>query len=59
MIEVRMQKERETKNTWRYMEIVENDDEVVGTIYVQKRHLNKLPTNDIIVVTIKGSHEEG
>lgn len=45
--------ERETKNTVRYAEDGDPDTHAVGTLYVQKSHLEKIGTPDKLTVTIK------
>ncbi len=49
-------KEKETKNTIRYKEVV-NDDEkaIIGTIYIQKSYLETCKQKNKITVTISTS----
>jgi len=51
-------KEKETKNAWRFKEVLTPPRErgVVGTLYVMKGDLNKLGDPNEIVITIQGVH---
>jgi hypothetical protein len=54
-VTVRFQKDRDTKNTVRYAEIVEEGDPaVVGTLYLQKHAVKALDNPESLVVTIEG-----
>ncbi len=48
-------KEKETKNAWRFKEVLEEDRlrGVVGTLYVMKGDLNRLGNPNDIVITIR------
>lgn len=48
-------KEKETKNTIRFAEDVDNEAPIVGTIYVQKYALNRLSNPSKIKVTIEAA----
>lgn len=52
-ITVKFTQERETKNTVRYAEDGDPDTHAVGTLYVQKSHLEKIGTPETLTVTIK------
>ena len=53
-------REKETKNTIRYQEVVSNGDEIViGPIYIQKHFLPiDIPETIQITITISGSEKE-
>ena len=50
-ITVALQKDRETKGTWRYAEVTE-DDPVIGTLYVRKPAARRLGDPESIPLTI-------
>lgn len=50
-ITVALQKDRETKGTWRYAEVTE-DDPVIGTLYVRKPAARRLGDPESITLTI-------
>ena len=55
-IEIRLEVEKQTKNTYRYREIAEDAAPVVGTLYLQKwaaRQLNDGEVPRAIKVTIE------
>ncbi len=51
-------KEKETKNAWRFKEVLADGRErgVVGTLYVMKGDLNRLGDPNDITITIRGGH---
>jgi len=54
-IEVKLRKERETKNTVRFEEIESESGEppVIGTLYLQKWALKRIGNPDTVVVVVK------
>mgnify|MGYP001343360088 CR=1 FL=1 len=45
--------EKETKGTWRYVEVGDINNQIIGTLYIKKPALNgKVPQT--LVVTVKG-----
>ena len=50
-VTVELQKDRETKGTWRYAEVTENDP-VIGTLYVRKPAARRLGNPEAITLTI-------
>ena len=44
--------ERETKNTFRYQERNDDDNPVIGYLYMAKDHLEEIKTPDVVTVTI-------
>jgi hypothetical protein len=51
-VTVRLDKERETKNTVRFAEVGDEDALLIGTIYVPKATLDAIGNPDVIEVTI-------
>ena len=49
-IEVEMEFERETKNTFRYSEIARDKPPVVGSLYIQKWALSDRPDRISVVI---------
>ena len=42
--------ERETKNTYRYMEVGEEDKQILKTIYIKKSALPTAPPKTVMVI---------
>lgn len=52
MLKITFEKEKETKNTIRFSEKVEDSPPVIGTLYVQKWALKQIGNPESIEVTI-------
>jgi hypothetical protein len=50
-VTVELHKDRETKGTWRYAEVTE-EDPVIGTLYVRKPAAHRLGNPETLTVTI-------
>jgi hypothetical protein len=51
-ITVELQKDRETKGTWRYAEVTDDaGDPVIGTLYVRKPAAHRLGNPECLTVT--------
>jgi hypothetical protein len=50
-ITIELEKDRETKGTWRYAEVTD-DDPVIGTLYVRKPAARRLGDPESLTVTI-------
>jgi hypothetical protein len=59
MLELRFQRERETKNTVRLEEQVTDAPPVVGTLYLQKYALNRLGNPDLSARHDRGGRRGG
>jgi len=59
MPELKFKLEKETKNTIRYQEVVEDKPPIVGTIYVQKWWLSPEPPKELTVTIERSSRNEG
>lgn len=51
-ITVVLKKDRETKGTWRYAEVTEDDNPVIGTLYVRKSGARRLGDPESLTVTL-------
>jgi len=53
MLTTTMYKEKETKNTVRYQEVVSDQPPIIGTLYIQKYAIKRIGDPDRIKVTIE------